>query len=99
MIKGTIFETFLREAVAICFDEYSKLSGKVEKSEVTTTKNSPRYIRIKDWPKYHDFPAIGGLRSLVFFAKEKGFEKCIKRVGRSVLIDEEEFFKWVKESK
>jgi len=37
----------------------------------------------------------GGLRHLIFHAEKNGFDKCIRRIGRKVLIDEMEFFRWV----
>lgn len=48
-----------------------------------------------EWYKYHSWPPHGGLRHLVFHAKEKGFDKVVKRVGKRVLLDEDEFFLWV----
>lgn len=37
----------------------------------------------------------GGLRYLIFHADKNGFDRCIRRIGRKVLIDEIEFFRWV----
>lgn len=37
----------------------------------------------------------GGLRYLIFHAEKNGFDRCIRRIGRKVLIDEIEFFRWV----
>ena len=56
-----------------------------------------RLIPSADWPKYHPWPPIGGLRYLIFHAKTNGFDKVIKRVGRRVLIDEKKFFEFVEE--
>ena len=54
-----------------------------------------RLIPLVDWPKYHLWPPIGGLRHLVFHAKKNGFDKVIRRVGSRVLLDESAFFEWV----
>ena len=54
-----------------------------------------RLIPLTEWPKYHEWPPIGGLRHLVFYGKLTGFNQVIKRVGRRVLIDENAFFDWV----
>jgi len=35
------------------------------------------------------------LRNLIFFAETNGFADCILRVGRKVLIDEDEFFRCI----
>lgn len=56
-----------------------------------------RLISCADWPKYHPWPPIGGLRYLIFNAKKLGFEKVFKRVGRRILIDERKFFEFVEE--
>lgn len=54
-----------------------------------------RLIPLTDWPKYHPFPPLGGLRHLVFHSASNGFGQVIRRVGRRVLIDEAAFFNWV----
>jgi hypothetical protein len=58
---------------------------------------SPRLIPATKWNEYHAYPPIGGLRHLIFHAKRTGFEKCVKRIGKRVLIDEAAYFKWVEE--
>ncbi len=55
----------------------------------------PRLIPLTEWPKYHEWPPIGGLRHLVFHADSTGFNQVVRRVGRRVLIDENAFFAWV----
>ena len=55
---------------------------------------SPKLIPVTQWSKYHDYPKLSRLRNLIFYAETNGFQKCIRRIGRSVLINEEEFFKW-----
>ena len=59
------------------------------------TKTIPRLIPVTEWNKYHSWPPLGGLRHLVFYESENGFNKVVRRAGRRVLIDESEFFKWV----
>ncbi len=56
-----------------------------------------RLIPLTDWPQFHSYPPIGGLRALVFNGKTNGFNKVIRRIGKRVLIDEAEYFKWVDE--
>jgi hypothetical protein len=58
---------------------------------------TPRLIQVSKWNKYYEYPRIGGLRHLIFHAKTNGFNKCLRRVGRSVLIHEQDFFDWVEE--
>jgi len=56
-----------------------------------------RYITVPDWAKHHEWPPIGGLRSLIFNRTKNGFHKVVKKIGRRVLIDEAAFFAWVNE--
>ena len=56
---------------------------------------TPRLIPANQWPEYHAWPPVGGLRYLIFHGKTNGFDIVIKRVGRRVLIDEQAFFRWV----
>ena len=59
------------------------------------TTTSPRLIPANDWAKHHEWPPLGGLRHLIFYAEQNGFSAVIRRVGRRVLIDETAFFAWV----
>ncbi len=54
-----------------------------------------RLIPVPRWSDHHDWPPIGGLRHLIFYSQSNGFARCIRRVGRRVLIDEAAFFEWV----
>lgn len=56
-----------------------------------------RLIPLTEWNNFHIWPPIGGLRHLVFNAKNNGFAKVICRIGRRVLINEEAFFVWAQE--
>ena len=56
-----------------------------------------RLIPATDWQKYHVWPPVGGLRHLIFHEKTNGFSKCIRRIGRRLLIDERKFFEWIEE--
>lgn len=55
-----------------------------------------RFIPLTKWNEYHEWPSTSGLRHLVFYEDTNGFHKCVKRVGRRVLIDEKAFFEWLK---
>jgi hypothetical protein len=58
--------------------------------------NETRLIPVTQWNDHHHWPPIGGLRHLIFNADKTGFNACIRRVGRRVLIDEAQFFEWIK---
>lgn len=54
-----------------------------------------RLIPVAAWSDHHPWPTVGGMRHIVFNARTNGFESCIRRIGRRVLIDESEFFRCV----
>ena len=54
-----------------------------------------RLIPVTDWPKFHAWPPVGGLRHIIFNADKNELGPAIKRVGRRVLIDEQKFFEIV----
>lgn len=60
-----------------------------------TLPRRTRLIPVTKWGQHHPWPPIGGLRHLIFHAESNGFHTVIRRVGRSVLIDEMCFFEWV----
>lgn len=60
--------------------------------------NHTRLIPVTEWNKHHSYPTIGGLRYLIFNGEDNGFHKCIKRINRRVLIDENAYFDWVNET-
>lgn len=55
-----------------------------------------RIIPLVDWPNFHFWPPIGGLRHLVFNEENNGFSHCIIRKGGRILISEKKFFEWLK---
>jgi hypothetical protein len=55
-----------------------------------------KLIPVTDWCNHHPWPPLGGLRHLIFYSKNNGFDEVIHRVGSRVLIDEAAFFEWVK---
>ncbi|OJW47443.1 MAG: hypothetical protein BGO67_08430 [Alphaproteobacteria bacterium 41-28] len=37
----------------------------------------------------------GGIRALIFRAESNGFNKCIRRIGRKILISKSAFSHWI----
>ncbi len=56
-----------------------------------------RLIPVPKWNHHHDWPPPGGLRHLIFHADSNGFSRVVRRIGRTVLIDESAFFEWVEQ--
>lgn len=37
----------------------------------------------------------GGIRALIFRSKSNGFDSCIRRIGRKILISKSAFSQWI----
>ncbi|MBX9621343.1 MAG: hypothetical protein K2X28_04870 [Alphaproteobacteria bacterium] len=37
----------------------------------------------------------GGIRALIFRSKSNGFDSCIRRIGRKILISKSAFSRWI----
>ncbi len=59
-------------------------------------QEATKFIPLVDWPKYHPWPPIGGLRHLAFFRKTNGFHNVFVKIGRRILVDEAEFLKQIR---
>ncbi|WP_154017770.1 DNA-binding protein [Candidatus Protochlamydia phocaeensis] len=58
----------------------------VEESKLST---------VKHFCSKFSWPSESALRAIILNASTNGFQSAIKRVGRRVLIDEQEFFKCI----
>ena len=73
----------------------SELINVTEKGKFMDNQNTPRLVPVTQWTSLHSYPPIGQLRALVFNAEKNGFDSCIRRIGRRVLINETAYFAWV----
>ena len=55
-----------------------------------------RLIPVPLFNKFHPDPTPSALRWMIFKNKD-GFNRCVVRRGRRLLIDESEYFKWIEE--
>lgn len=53
-----------------------------------------RLIPLNRWSHFHPYPSEKQLRWLTFINKDD-FAQCIRKIGKRVLIDEAEYFRWV----
>lgn len=67
--------------------------GEIGRSMPTTT---PNLLTVKQFPIKHPAFTEGALRMYIFRENENGMTKAevIVRVGRKILIHEENFFRW-----
>ena len=61
--------------------------------------NTPVFIPVTKWNNHYEWPPIGGMRHLIFYANTNGFAPAFKRVGRRVLVDADRFWSIVKEQR
>lgn len=54
-------------------------------------------LTVKQFVENYPAFTIGGLRHLIFFERRNGFKKCIRRVGRKVLLHVPSVFEWIDE--
>jgi hypothetical protein len=66
----------------------TNLASSFPKSNLVTCK---AFLEGRDWP------TATSLRYYIFFNKYGFAEKCVKRVGRKVLIDLSAFDQWLRE--
>ena len=56
-----------------------------------------RFLTVKQLPSYYSAFTENSIRWLIFNEKTNGFCRCIRRIGRKVLIDVIEFEQWISE--
>jgi hypothetical protein len=54
--------------------------------------DTPRLIPLPRWNEFHPAPSVAGMRWIRFNAESNGFAPAFKTIGRSVFVDEREFF-------
>lgn len=55
----------------------------------------PRMIPLSRWEEFHSYPSMGAMRNIIFHEKTNGADQWIRRIGRKIFVNEQEFFKWV----
>lgn len=85
-------ESLLEQILNELKDINEKLSSKEPK---VTIENGKRFLTVRQFVSEHSWPPEGGMRHIIFNQKPFKAEHCFKKVGRRVLVDEEEFFKWI----
>lgn len=60
--------------------------------------SAPTLLTVRQFAERHTAFSQAGLRYLIFNASTNGMAKCLRRVGRRVLIDETIFFEWIEKN-
>ena len=53
------------------------------------------YITIRQLTTSNPAFTEGGIRALIFRSKSNGFDSCIRRIGRKILISKSAFSHWI----
>lgn len=64
-------------------------------AKTETPTAARKLIPLSKWNETHSYPPTGTLRHLVFNCETNGFDRCVRRLGRRILIDEAAFFEWI----
>jgi hypothetical protein len=69
-----------------------------ENQQTETTQTAFFYFTVQQFIKRHAAFTVGGIRALIFNEHSNGLAEsgAIVRIGRKVLIEESNFFSWVK---
>jgi len=54
-------------------------------------------LTVRQFSQKHPAFPESGLRYTIFHESQNGFAKCIRRIGRKVLLDEQAVFHWIDE--
>jgi len=88
---------FAENAGAVASVHTMKRAGAIHQNpdEEAVSTGKTRFIPLTEWPKYHPWPPIGGLRHLMFYRETNGFADAFIKRGRRVLVNETKFFQLV----
>lgn len=53
------------------------------------------YVTIRQLTTSNPAFTEGGIRALIFRAEANGFNRCIRRIGRKILISKSAFYHWI----
>jgi len=66
---------------------------------MTNNESVPSVLTVKLFSEKHPAFSQASIRHLIFHARSNGFERCLRRAGRKILILESEFFAWLNDQK
>ena len=69
------------------------MKTQIEKQEI------PRFLSVCELAKYYPVFNESAIRNLLFKRKENGLYKCVRRIGTRIVINTEEFEKWLETTK
>jgi hypothetical protein len=64
---------------------------------MSETNTAPVLLTVEQFAAKHSWARVGGLRHALFFRESNGFDVCVVRFGRKLLLDEAQVFSWLRE--
>ena len=61
----------------------------------TQSVTTRRLLTVAQFCEAHPWAHPGGVRAWLFNRRTNGFDSCIRRIGRKILLDETAVFAWV----
>jgi len=78
------------------------LSNEINYEEEVNTENQRKYVTVKqliNLPQYEGLFTESSIRFHIFNEKLNGFNRCIIRINRKIIIDTNEFENWIQSHK
>ena len=67
------------------------------RASMNETTSTPTLLTVSGFCQRHEWARPGGLRHAIFFGESNGFNECVVRFGRKLLLDEVKVFRWLRE--
>lgn len=61
------------------------------------TSDINRYLTVKQIPEHYPAFTESSIRWLIFNKNTNGFAKCVRKIGRKIIIDTNDFEQWIYE--
>lgn len=66
-------------------------------NQVNAPMGPPSLLSVSQFCNKHEWATPGGIRHLLFNRETNGFHRCVVRLGRKILLNEEAVFAWLQE--
>lgn len=85
------------DLVAGLIEEVTQLREHVQQQQQArkTAQPSRRFLTVKQFADKYPWATSGGIRHLIFFSETNGFDRCMFRMGRRILLDEDRVIEWI----
>ncbi len=66
-------------------------------NQINAPSGPPSLLSVSQFCAKHEWATPGGIRHLLFNRETNGFNRCVVRLGRKILLNEEAVFAWLQE--